>query len=97
MIGEDGLLKDRPGFEVEFLTGDSSTKNMYSTSRHEVLMIMKGHWNLSWDGGNTVLGPGDTCSVPPSLEHQLFPTNSQQSSLFRVTNTDDPAGLTWRG
>ena len=97
VIGEDGLLKDRPGFEVDFLTADSSTKNMYSTSRHEVLMIMKGHWNLSWDGGNTVLGPGDTCSVPPSLEHQLFPANSQKSSLFRVTNTDDPAGLTWRG
>ena len=97
VIGEDGLLKDRPGFEVEFLTGDSCTKNMYSTSRHEVLMIMKGNWNLSWDGGNTVLGAGDTCSVPPSLEHQLFPTNSQKSSLFRVTNTDDPAGLTWRG
>ena len=97
VIGEDGLLKDRPGFEVEFLTGNSSTNNMYSTSRHEVLMIMKGHWNLSWDGGNTVLGPGDTCSVPPSLEHQLFPTNSQKSSLFRVTNTDDSAGSTWRG
>ena len=97
VIAEDGLIKDRPGFEVEFLTSDSSTKNMYSTSRHEVLMIMKGHWNLSWDGGNTVLGPGDTCSVPPSLEHKLFPANSQKSSLFRVTNTDDPAGSTWRG
>jgi mannose-6-phosphate isomerase-like protein (cupin superfamily) len=97
VIGEEGLLKDRPGFEIDFLTGDSSTKNMYSNSRHEVLMIMKGHWNLSWDGGNTVLGPGDTCSVPPSLEHQLLPANSKKSSLFRVTNTDDPAGSTWRG
>jgi mannose-6-phosphate isomerase-like protein (cupin superfamily) len=97
VIGEDALLKDRPGFEVEFLTGDSSTKNMYSTSRHEVLMIMHGHWNLGWDGGSAILGPGDTCSVPPSIEHQLFPANSQKSSLFRVTNTDDPAGLTWRG
>jgi len=96
VIGEDALLKDRPGFEVEFLTGDSSSKNMYSTSRHEVLMIMKGHWNLSWDGGSTTLGPGDTCSIPPDLEHQLFPANSQKSSLFLVTNTDDPAGLTWR-
>jgi len=96
VIGEDALLKDRPGFEVAFLTGDSSSKNMYSTSRHEVLMIMKGHWNLGWDGGSTTLGPGDTCSIPPDLEHQLFPANSQKSSLFLVTNTDDPAGLTWR-
>ncbi len=96
VIGEDALLKDRPGFEVEFLTGDSSSKNMYSTSRHEVLMIMKGHWNLSWDGGSTTLEPGDTCSMPPGLEHQFFPANSQKSSLFLVTNTDDPAGLTWR-
>ena len=97
MIGEDALLKDRPGFEVEFLTGDSSTKNMYSTSRNEILMIMRGHWNLGWDGCSTTLGPGDTCSVPPDLEHQLFPTNSRKASLFRVTNTDDPAGSTWRG
>ena len=97
VIGEDALLKDRPGFEVEFLTGDSSTKNMYSTSRHEVLMIMHGHWNLGWDGSSTTLGPGDTCSVPPGLEHQLFPTNSRKASLFRVTNTDDHAGSTWRG
>ena len=97
VIGEDALLKDRPGFEVGFLTGDSSTKNMYSTSRHEVLMIMHGHWNLGWDGSSTTLGPGDICSVPPGLEHQLFPTNSRNSSLFRVTNTDDPAGSTWRG
>jgi len=96
VIGEEALLKDRPGFEVKFLTGDSSSKNMYSTSRHEVLMIMKGHWNLSWDGGSTTLGPGDTCSMPPGLEHQFFPANSQKSSLFLVTNTDDPAGLTWR-
>jgi len=96
VIGEDALLKDRPGFEVEFLTGDSSSKNMYSTSRHEVLMVMKGRWNLGWNGGSTTLGPGDTCSIPPGLEHQFFPANSQKSSLFLVTNTDDPAGLTWR-
>ena len=97
VIGEEGLIKDRPGFELEFLTGDSSTKDMYSTNRHEVIMIMHGQWNLDWDGSSTILGPGDTCSVPPGIERQIFPVNSLKSSLFRITNTDDPAGPTWRG
>ena len=94
VIGPEALLKDRPGFEVEFLTRGSIPDEPYATKRHEVLMIMRGHWRLDWDGGRTVLAPGDTCAVPPGLEHRLAPSMRGEASLFRVTDTDDPAGPT---
>ncbi len=55
-------------------------------------MVMRGHWKLSWAEGELTLAPGDTCAVPPGLTHQLAPTMSGEASLFRVRNTDDPAG-----
>jgi mannose-6-phosphate isomerase-like protein (cupin superfamily) len=94
VIGSDALIKDRPGFEVEFLKRGSITADRYETYRHEVLMVMRGHWKLSWDGGEVILGEGDTCAVPPNLPHSLVPNMSGESSLFRVRNTDDLAGVT---
>jgi len=96
VIGESGLLKDRPGFEVEFLTRGSIPEKPYATPRSEVLMIMRGHWRLAWPDGETVLAPGDTCSVPPGLERTLIPAMTGEASLFRIRNTDDPAGATGR-
>jgi mannose-6-phosphate isomerase-like protein (cupin superfamily) len=95
VIAEHGLLRDKPGFEVEFLTRGSIPETIYSTPRHEVLMPMRGHWKLSWPGGETILNPGDTCAVPPGMEHALAPSMTGEASLYRVTNTDDPAGPTW--
>lgn len=97
VIGEAGVLRDRPGFEVEFLTRGSIPETAYSTDRHEVLMAMRGHWRLGWDGGGTTLAPGDTCAVPPGLEHSLAPAMTGEASLYRVTNTADRTGATWRG
>ncbi|MFW2368181.1 MAG: cupin domain-containing protein, partial [Desulforhopalus sp.] len=37
VIGETGLLRDRPGFEVEFLTRGSLVSGTYSVKQHEVL------------------------------------------------------------
>lgn len=93
VIGENGLLFDRPGFDVEFLV-PSSIQGSYSTERYEILMIVNGHWRLSWDGGETVLNPGDTCSVPPGLSRSFTSATSGESSLYRVVSNDDPAGLT---
>jgi quercetin dioxygenase-like cupin family protein len=59
-------------------------------------MTMRGHWRLSWEGGETVLAPGDICAVPPDLRHALAPAMTGEASLYRVTNTDDPAGATGR-
>jgi hypothetical protein len=59
-------------------------------------MPMRGHWRLSWAGGSTVLNPGDTAAIPPGLPHGLAPSMTGEASLYRVRNTDDPAGATGR-
>lgn len=97
VIGERGVIRDRPGFELEFLTRHSISVDAYRIQRHEVLMIMRGHWRLVWEDGETVLSPGDTCAIPPGLRHSLAATMSGEASLYRVMNTDDPAGPTWQG
>ncbi len=96
VIGAEGVLRDRPGFEVEFLTRGSIPEQAYATERHEVLMVMRGHWRLGWDGGSAVLAPGDTCAVPPGLTRTLAPSMTGEATLYRVRNTDDPPGLTRR-
>ena len=57
-------------------------------------MVMRGHWRLSWEGGETVLNPGDTCVAPPGLRRRLVPAMSGEASLYRVVGTEDPAGPT---
>lgn len=99
VIGADALIRDRPGFEVEFITRNSLQQNMHgSDGRHHVLMIHEGHWRLGWANaagrGVKTLAPGDTCAVPPGLAYSLEPSMSGSSSLFRVIDTDDPAGPT---
>ena len=94
VIGPDAMLKDRPGFEVDFVSRSSLPEGPSRSDRHEVLMIMRGHWRLTWDGGETVLAPGDTCALPPGLVHSLNPAMAGEASLYRVRNTADPAGPT---
>ena len=108
------LIRNRPGFEMDFLTRGSLPPDLRcSTPRHEVLMVHRGHWRLTWEadgdsgggangngggdggpdasGGTTVLGPGDTCAMPPGLVRSLEPAMSGEAAVFRVRNTDDPA------
>lgn len=94
VIGPEALLHDRPGFEVELLTRGSIAETPYAVDRHEVLMVMRGHWRMTWDGGEKVLAPGDVCAVPPGLSHSLVPAMTGEASLYRVRNTDDKAGPT---
>ena len=94
VIGAQACLKDRPGFEMELLSRKSISPDAYSLDCHEILMVMRGHWKLGWDGGETVLAPGDTCAVPPELSHTLVPAMTGEASLFRVLSNDDPAGPT---
>jgi mannose-6-phosphate isomerase-like protein (cupin superfamily) len=96
VIGPTGLLRDRPGFEVDFLSSGSISDAAYVTERHEVLMVMRGHWRFAWDGGETNLAPGDVCATPPGLPRSLRPSMSGEASLYRVRNTDDTPGPTWR-
>lgn len=96
VIGADALLRDRPGFDVELLSRGSIPDTPYTVDRHEVLMPVRGHWRLTWAGGTATLNPGDTCAVPPGLEHALFPAMTGQASLYRIRNTADAAGATGR-
>jgi mannose-6-phosphate isomerase-like protein (cupin superfamily) len=96
VVGEQGVLRDKPGFEIELLTRGSIPETAYATKRHEVLMPMRGHWRLAWEGGETILNPGDTCAVPPNLTHSLAPSMTGEASLYRVRNTDDRPGATWK-
>ena len=95
VIGPDALLKDRPGFEIDFLTRGSIADEMITTDQHTVLMPMRGHWKLRWDGGESVINPGDTCLINPGESYALTPSMTGESSLYRITSTDDPAGATW--
>ena len=94
VIGPGAKLKDRPGFEVDFIARGSLAPDRYATDRHEVLMPVRGHWRLAWNGGEKTLAPGDTCLVPPGLARSLAPSMTGEASLYRVRNTDDPAGPT---
>ena len=94
VIAKDGMLADTPGFRLELLRDGSIPSDRYTTARHEVLMVMRGHWRVDWNGGGASLGPGDVCAVPPGQTISLTPAMSGEASLFRVLNTDDAAGPT---
>ena len=94
VIGPNGLLRDRPGFDVDFLSRGSISADSYTYDDHEVLMPMRGHWRLTWEGGTTVLNPGDTCAVPPGIARSIAPSMTGEASLYRVRNNADPAGST---
>lgn len=101
VIGETGFIRDKPGFEVGFLTRGSATTDMHEHDRPSVLMPMRGHWKLNWlgadgqPGGSATLNPGDTASVPAGVMHNAVPSMTGEASLFHVVATDDPAGPSW--
>jgi quercetin dioxygenase-like cupin family protein len=97
VIGENALLKDKPGFEVDFLTRGSISADMQTPDKPTVLMPVRGHWRLQWNGGETTLNPGDTALIMAGEAHALAPSMTGECSLYRITATDDPAGATWIG
>lgn len=97
VIGETGILRDKPGFEVDFLTRANAQDMMHVHDKPSVLMPVKGHWRVDWDGGSTTLAPGDTMSLPEGLRHSAQPSMTGEAALYHVIGTDDPAGQTWRG
>jgi mannose-6-phosphate isomerase-like protein (cupin superfamily) len=97
VIGEKGIIRDKPGFEVDFITRASATTEMHQHGKPSVLMPVKGHWCVSWDGGSATLAPGDTMSIPENLPHNVVPSMTGEAALYHIVATDDPAGATWRG
>lgn len=94
VLGAHGKLRDKPGFEIDFITRSSAPNEMHAHDKHTVLMPMRGHWTLEYDGGSAVLNPGDTAAIPVGLKHSLTPSMTGEASVYRITATDDPAGLT---
>jgi mannose-6-phosphate isomerase-like protein (cupin superfamily) len=95
VIGEKALIQDKPGFEVELLARGSISTQAYTNPQHEVIMVMRGYWRLTWLDNEVVLNPGDTCWIPPNLSHSLEVCVTGEASLYRISGTDDMAGLTW--
>ncbi len=97
VIGENAMLKDKPGFEVSLITRESASDAMHSHPYPSVLMPMFGHWKVTWDGGAATLAPGDTMSMPENIAHAVVPSMTGHASLYHVVATSDPAGATWKG
>ncbi|RXJ69966.1 cupin [Veronia nyctiphanis] len=96
VIGEDGLLRDKPGFEVDFFSRQSAQNSEFDATKDVVLMGMRGYWNINWGEDSLVLNPGDTLWLPEGTHYTVEPAMSGEASLYRVTRTNDPAGLTWQ-
>ncbi|WP_372571576.1 cupin [Ruegeria jejuensis] len=97
VIGENGLIKDRPGFEVGFLGRGSDIPEPVAAEKPVVLMPASGHWRVTVDGYEATLSGGDTALVLPGESYSVAPSMTGQAGLYRVTATDDPAGATWTG
>ncbi|MEM1073958.1 MAG: cupin domain-containing protein [Pseudomonadota bacterium] len=96
VIGEHGMLRDKPGFEVELITRSSASKEDRRHDTPSVLMPMRGHWRVTWDGGAATLAPGDTMSIPERTAYSTAPSMTGDASLYRIFGTSDPAGATWQ-
>ena len=95
VIGENGKLKDKPGFEVAFLT-ESSNLDKILSSKPIVYMPLKGNWKVNWNNKNVIINAGDTLTFPENIEHNIVSSMSGESALYKIIATDDPAGPTWK-
>lgn len=97
VIGEKGIIRDKPGFEVKFISRSSAVSNeKQSHAKPSVLMPVKGYWRVAWFGGSAILAPGDTMSVPENLAHAFAPSMTGEAAIYQVLSTDDDAGPTWK-
>ncbi len=97
VIGDSGLIKDKPGFEVDFLGRGSCVTEPEIAKKPMVFMPVSGYWRISVDGFETTLSNGDTALVLPGETYSVVPSMTGHAGLYRVTATDDPAGATWTG
>ena len=94
VIGATGVIRDKPGFEVDFLSRPSAPEGAVTAEQATVLMPVKGHWRLDCLGTES-LAPGDTALIPAGSQYTLTPSMTGEAALYRITATDDPAGPTW--
>jgi hypothetical protein len=92
VIGATGVLRDRPGFEVDFVTRGSASDEMHVHDRASVLMPVRGHWRSSGTAGRPSLPPATRRWCPGGLRHGAYPSMSGEAALYHVVGTDDPGG-----
>ena len=97
VIGEGGVIKDKPGFEVDFLTRGSAVNETVKVDKPVVLMPATGHWRIKINDVEVTLSNGDTAVVLPGENYTATPSMTGEAALYRITATDDPAGPTWTG
>ncbi len=97
VIGEKGVIRDKPGFEIDFISRKSATSETQKHDHPAVLMPVKGYWRVVLDDVETTLAPGDTMSIPVGMGYSAMPSMTDDSALYRVVGTKDSAGLTWQG
>ena len=94
VIGQNGKIFDRPGFTVDFVSGQS-TGPTAPTPFYTVLIPVKGYWRLNQNGHDSHIGPGDTAFLQPNTGYDINPAMSGEAAFYRIQNTNDPAGPTW--
>ena len=94
VIGQDGQIFDRPGFTVDFVSGQS-TGLIAPTPFYTVLIPVKGYWRLNQNEHASHIGPGDTAFLQPNTGYDVTPAMSGEAAFYRIQNTNDPAGPTW--
>ena len=94
VIGKSGIIRDRPGFEVRFLSEKTPAAHNLVHDHPGVLIPVKGHWQARWSGGKATLAPGDTISIPAAMAYELTPSMTGQAAIYQIIGTDDPAGPT---
>ena len=94
VIGQDGQIFDRPGFTVDFVSGQS-TGFIAPSPFYTVLIPVKGYWRLNQNEHDSHIGPGDTAFLQPNTGYDVTPAMSGEAAFYRIQNTNDPAGPTW--
>ena len=96
VIGENGKIFDKPGFEVEFISERSFKKDIGIYNKDIVLMPVEGYWRIKSEICDLILNPGDTFSLPKNNKYSLEPTKPGMSTIYKVIPTDDMPGSTHR-
>jgi len=97
VIGQNGQIFDRPGFTVDFVSGQS-TGPIAPTPFYAVIIPVKGYWRLNHNEHHSHIGPGDTAFLQPNTGYNITPAMSGEAAFYRIQNTNDPAGPTcWEG
>jgi hypothetical protein len=86
VIGEFGKLRDKPGFEVEFLTRNSAKNTRNVSPKPVVLMPVTGHWKMEADGWEITINPGLSLNFPNSpITFAGFSNDNATKSKYLAT------------